>query len=416
MAVSFLLLMIYIVAVVRWVPGAGGCVISFPRHLHTHFALATTFVSLLPLLLICCGNLVIVVVLYLQSRDRARLLAGSATQTAVKGADGTRPGRSREEQTDRDCGSPGSQQPRSEGRMNRSMSKGQAAGAVSDVDVAAHTVGYSDDTSLIEEKLCSQKSPKSVSQRGPKEWTAGSGRLSSQGTETLSTSSKLSATSDTTRDSADDAGCPSPQGTETLSASSKPSATSDRTSDSADKAGRPLPQGIETLSTSSKPSTTSDRTIDSADEAGRPLPQDTETLSTSSKPSTTSARTKDSADEAVGLTLSSTSPLPHSKESTNSSAATKKPATNTPGKEQQVRRVTFTLLCVSLTFLVLVMPNALVVLGLGFRPDWAFLQPLLDPLALLWDGNFAVNFYLYVLAGANFRAEVFKMIGCTRTG
>lgn len=78
--------------------------------------------------------------------------------------------------------------------------------------------------------------------------------------------------------------------------------------------------------------------------------------------------------------------------------------------------MTFTLLCVSLAFLLLVMPNALLVLALGLRPDWSALQPLLDPLALLWDGNFAVNFYLYVFAGASFRAEVLRMLGWTEEG
>jgi hypothetical protein len=77
-----------------------------------------------------------------------------------------------------------------------------------------------------------------------------------------------------------------------------------------------------------------------------------------------------------------------------------------------MRRVTLTLLVVSLSFLILVMPNALLVLALGLRPEWTGLLPALDPLALLWDGNFAVNFYLYVFAGQSFRAEVVRMLRC----
>jgi hypothetical protein len=78
---SFLLVS-YVPVVVQWVPEAGGCVLPFPRELYAHFVVATTFVSISPLALICCGNIVIVVVLVRQSRERARLMGGGRGKTA----------------------------------------------------------------------------------------------------------------------------------------------------------------------------------------------------------------------------------------------------------------------------------------------------------------------------------------------
>ncbi|XP_064622661.1 putative olfactory receptor 10J6 [Lineus longissimus] len=85
-------------------------------------------------------------------------------------------------------------------------------------------------------------------------------------------------------------------------------------------------------------------------------------------------------------------------------------------RDAQTRKVTYMLLSVSCSFLVLVFPNALVVLLIGLRQDWApVLGQVLEPLALLWDINFGINFYIYVLSGKEVRNEVKDMFGCRKS-
>ncbi|XP_041351256.1 G-protein coupled receptor 15-like [Gigantopelta aegis] len=72
-------------------------------------------------------------------------------------------------------------------------------------------------------------------------------------------------------------------------------------------------------------------------------------------------------------------------------------------------RVTTMMLTVSLTFFVLVMPNALLVLVSVLQPTWATLDVLKDPAAFLWDINFAINFYLYIVTAGNVRSELVMM-------
>ncbi|XP_046579787.1 FMRFamide receptor-like [Haliotis rubra] len=90
--------------------------------------------------------------------------------------------------------------------------------------------------------------------------------------------------------------------------------------------------------------------------------------------------------------------------------------TGTGKRENNVSRVTTMLVTVSLTFFILVLPNALMALLLALRPDWGILRAAVDPAAFLWDLNFAINFYLYVITGGNVRTEAKEMFSCFKTG
>lgn len=237
-----LILLSYIPAIVFFIPSRGGCVIHFPLELYAHFALATTFVSILPLFLICLGNFVIVLALFQQSRKRAILL-----NTRVS---------------------------------NSSRSKMK--------------------TKII---VCTSRQ---------------SSKRSSCQNNSLSLSARMSAN-------------------------------------------------------------TQNKTI-----AGGSL-----------------------------YVTKEFSYKPAQNNPPNPSVSNGEGTGGVAGNDQ-VRKVTLTLLSVSLAFLVLVMPNALLVLTLGLRPEWNGLLPFADPFALLWDANFASNFYMFIITGAHFRAELFLMVGCTK--
>lgn len=83
--------------------------------------------------------------------------------------------------------------------------------------------------------------------------------------------------------------------------------------------------------------------------------------------------------------------------------------------DRYIKRVTYMLLGVSLAFLILVLPNALLVLVSTIRKDWApHLGILMDPANLLWDINYSVNFFIYVISGKQVRAEMVRMCcGCS---
>ncbi|XP_046352294.2 FMRFamide receptor-like [Haliotis rufescens] len=91
-----------------------------------------------------------------------------------------------------------------------------------------------------------------------------------------------------------------------------------------------------------------------------------------------------------------------------------KAITGTGNREDKVSRVTTMLVTVSLTFFILVLPNALMALLLALRSDWGFLRVAVDPAAFLWDLNFAINFYLYVITGDNVRTEAREMFSCIK--
>ena len=330
----------YVPAVVRWNPDAGGCVISFPRELYAHFVLATVFVSLLPLFLICCGNLVIVVVLSRQSLHRLKFLAGSAEATTSRRK-------------------PAASEP--------------AGGGGED----GH-VGHEDCRSVraavtgLESRVAGIKTEKRYDING-------NGILSSTG---IGKSSCVPCAR-SVQSEADQMPSQSTRG--------EPGEAGANTSMSERCSFRRSCRGE--CTSKPEPSVTS-----------LPTPTNTATLSNCSRA------------QSPSLDPNPRGSQPRETNAPSSTNAATKPGAQSSNNEQQVRRVTFTLLCVSLAFLLLVMPNALLVLALGLRPDWSALQPLLDPLALLWDGNFAVNFYLYVFAGASFRAEVLRMLGWTEEG
>ena len=352
-ALSSVLLMSYVSAIVRWVPEAGGCVIAFPHDLHAHFVLATVFVSLLPLFLICCGNLVIVVELYRQSLRRANLLAGGSAQATKTTTTTT----TKDKVSTTKLASGG----------GNVTDVGQEGSKCMRVTVTAN------ESELIS-SACDDKSA-TVPRREKS--------LQSEIDEMPQQSTK--GEPEEAGPNANISGEPSPRSSGRGSCNS-----------------RKLPKSGSNIRHTSERALKSDVTVKSLSAP---------TTNTESLPNSSSRETP-SPPEDSRCSQPTRPPTPIS---TTTTSATKS-GPQSSSNEQHVRRVTLSLLCVSLAFLLLVMPNALLVLALGLRPDWSSLQPLLDPLALLWDGNFAINFYLYVFAGANFRSEVFRMLGWAKGG
>ncbi|XP_013388761.1 uncharacterized protein LOC106157601 [Lingula anatina] len=81
--------------------------------------------------------------------------------------------------------------------------------------------------------------------------------------------------------------------------------------------------------------------------------------------------------------------------------------TNIFRNDHKTKRVTYMLLMVSVAFIILVMPNALLGLILTIRVDWIpHLVMLAPPFNLLWDINFSINFFIYVISGVEVRREL----------
>ena len=87
--------------------------------------------------------------------------------------------------------------------------------------------------------------------------------------------------------------------------------------------------------------------------------------------------------------------------------------TTEAGKRNETfRRVTNMVLSVSFAFLATVFPQAANAMMRIVRPTWQWLDVTDDVCAILWDFNYAVNFYLYVITGRNVRAELRQMLRC----
>ncbi|XP_029646118.1 uncharacterized protein LOC115219957 [Octopus sinensis] len=70
-------------------------------------------------------------------------------------------------------------------------------------------------------------------------------------------------------------------------------------------------------------------------------------------------------------------------------------------------RITKMLLVLSISFVILFLPNAMLVLLMQLRPDWqTSLSVALGPVNMLWDINYGINFYLYAITGKVVRKEV----------
>ena len=372
-ALSSVLLMSYVAAIVRWVPEAGGCVIAFPRDLHAHFVLATVFVSLLPLFLICCGNLVIVVELYRQNLRRANLLAGGsakATTTTTTKVSTTKLASGGGKDTH--VGHEGSKCM----RVTVTDPGGRVAHIEGEKGLRCDANGSELINSAGEDKSATVPRPE-------KSLQSEAGEMPLQSTKGEHEEAGPNAN---------------------ISGESLP-----RSSGRGSCNSRKLQKSGSNIRRTPDRALKSDVTVNSLS-----VP----TTNTESPPNSSRRETSGPPEDSRG-SQPTRPPTPISTTTTTTTTTTTaatKSGSQSSNNEQHVRRVTLTLLCVSLAFLLLVMPNALLVLALGLRPDWSSLQPLLDPLALLWDGNFAINFYLYVFAGANFRAEVFRMLGWAKGG
>ncbi|KAK7104104.1 hypothetical protein V1264_018873 [Littorina saxatilis] len=501
-----LLLVSYVPVIVHWVPEAGGCVIPFPQELFAHFAVATTFVSLLPLFLICCGNLVIVIVLYRQSRQRGKLLAGGGgrgggSAPASSSAD-TKPSDNfrakSEKMTEKGQAAKLNESccatitPHEDRAFERSFdSNGNRISILTSTPWNAITAA----TAATEEEEDEQANVLRTTVGLPVDIPPKSDRVSSSERQCLADSNFLGDEHQPEKPNTDDCSRDETVSSETISqvqtideslstskVISPPHCTTDiETAVSVSKHLCHIDDSVCQPSTSqtgdskwNKVTTLSQKQCFSFTSLPETTPRRNVTESTNTTKGTSSVytlRNGETRTDAVNPreiqgpdldagtphvsalrkntsysnrqqnTLSTRTPKPTtslpspSRQPTQQNTKSTIPiATNTTRKpeptssssssapnptssgDQQVRRVTFTLLAVSLSFLLLVMPNALLVLTLGLRPDWSALHPLLDPLALLWDCNFAINFYLYVFAGASFRTEVLAMVGWRKGG
>nr|KAG5692466.1 hypothetical protein BaRGS_005012 [Batillaria attramentaria] len=69
-------------------------------------------------------------------------------------------------------------------------------------------------------------------------------------------------------------------------------------------------------------------------------------------------------------------------------------------------------LSVSFAYLATVFPQAANAMMRIVNPRWLWLDVTDDVCAILWDVNYAINFYLYVITGRSVRAELGQMLGC----
>lgn len=76
------------------------------------------------------------------------------------------------------------------------------------------------------------------------------------------------------------------------------------------------------------------------------------------------------------------------------------------------RRVTNMVLSVSFAFLASIFPPAANTMMRILNPQWEWLDVTDDVCAILWDFNYAVNFYLYVITGRVVRVELLQMMKC----
>ena len=69
-------------------------------------------------------------------------------------------------------------------------------------------------------------------------------------------------------------------------------------------------------------------------------------------------------------------------------------------------------LFVSIAFLASIFPQAANGLMRILNPQWEWLDVIDDVCAILWDFNYAINFYLYVITGRVVRVELLQMMKC----
>lgn len=76
-------------------------------------------------------------------------------------------------------------------------------------------------------------------------------------------------------------------------------------------------------------------------------------------------------------------------------------------RDDNRNHVTVMLVILSASFVVLFLPNAMLVLVMQLRSDWiSDLQVALGPVNMLWDVNYGINFYLYAITGNMVRSEL----------
>lgn len=69
-------------------------------------------------------------------------------------------------------------------------------------------------------------------------------------------------------------------------------------------------------------------------------------------------------------------------------------------------------LSVSFAFLASIFPPAANTMMRILNPQWEWLDVIDDVCAILWDFNYAINFYLYVITGRVVRLELLQMMKC----
>ena len=79
---------------------------------------------------------------------------------------------------------------------------------------------------------------------------------------------------------------------------------------------------------------------------------------------------------------------------------------------EKFRRVTNVVLFVSIAFLASIFSPAANTMMRILNPQWEWLDITDDVCSILWDFNYAVNFYLYVITGRVVRVELLQMMKC----
>ncbi|XP_005109787.1 uncharacterized protein LOC101859820 [Aplysia californica] len=88
--------------------------------------------------------------------------------------------------------------------------------------------------------------------------------------------------------------------------------------------------------------------------------------------------------------------------------------TSDPKRSVRFRRVTNMIIAVSVAFLATVFPQAANALMTINHPTWAWLRVSDDVTAILWELNYAINFYLYIITGRSVRREIMQILSCGR--